>query len=176
MNKKIALLCVPLLLTSCASIENADQVQFHAHEETVKELRDAQKQAISQLAEVQKASALAVGQVGLKDGQSAAFAALALSVGNRALSDAVNNLLKQDAPAAPETTVTKITGDSLKAVTGVALPAFAYGAFKSAMGAVETGVAASGDKINSKGQVITGSKYTDKHDTSTTTSTTNEDK
>jgi len=170
--KKLLTIAILPLLVSCASIDNADTVQFQSHSETVKELREAQKQAISQLAEVQKASAMAVGQVGLKDGQSAAFAALALSVGNRSLSDAVADLLKQNAPDAPETTVSKITSDGLNLVKGVALPAFAYGAFKSAMGAVETGVQAAGDKITSEGTVVTGSEYTDKHDVTTTSTET----
>jgi undecaprenyl pyrophosphate synthase len=125
MRKIISGLLLISTLCSCAS---ADKYQYDAYEDATRMLRNTQITALKDLSDSQQVIAKAVSEVSEKDANAAAFTALALSVGNRQMADAVNKLVDIKAPEVPQPSAIVISKDFMKYI---GMPGIGYMAFKT---------------------------------------------
>jgi hypothetical protein len=125
MNRFIITIASSLLLCSCGA---ADQYQFSAYQNSTVSIRETKLKALKELSDAQQAIAKATAEVSTKDPNAAAFTALALSVGNRQMADAVSKIMDEKIPEAPTPSALVLSRDAMKYI---GMPGIGYMAFKT---------------------------------------------
>lgn len=125
MKRIITTAATAFLLCSCAA---ADEYQFSAYQNATVSIRESKLNALKELSNAQQAIAKATAEVSTKDANAAAFTALALSVGNRQMADAVSKIMDEKMPEAPTPSALVLSRDAMKYI---GMPGIGYMAVKT---------------------------------------------